>query len=77
MNVVYENSRAKVIKCGNSYEVLKISTRNEDGIVSTDWNLSCTYGKWYCRDWMGRTFEYKTEHDPLEDAINAAKKECE
>lgn len=74
MEVVYENSKAKVIKCGESYEVLKISTRNEDGIVSTDWNLSCTYGKWYCRDWMGRIFEYRTEHNPLEDAINDAKR---
>lgn len=74
MNVVYENKKAKVLKCGESYDLLTVSTRNEDGIVSTDWNLKCTYGKWYCRSWTGRTFEYRTEHDPLEDAINDAKR---
>ena len=74
MEIVYKNNKAKVVKCGESYEVYKISTRNEDGIVSTDWNLSCTYGKWYCRDWLGRTFEYRTEHNPLEDAIEDANK---
>ena len=74
MEVVYQNSKAKVIKCGYSYEVHTVSTRIYDGIIDTDWNLSCIYGEWYCRDWMGRTIEYRVKHDPLEDAIMEAKK---
>lgn len=73
MKVVYENSKAKVIKFGESYEVYRISTRDYDGIKETGWNLSCEYGKWYCRDWLGRICEYKTEHNPLEDALRDAK----
>lgn len=72
MKIVFETPKAKVIKIGNSYEVHTISTRNLDGIVDTNWELNMAYGDWYCRDWMGKTYEYNKLHDPYLDAIKYA-----
>lgn len=56
-NVIYEGKNVKVKQVGeNEYEVYTFSARNEDGIVSTDWNFSIKYTNTYSRDWLGRTF---------------------
>ena len=51
---VWESERAKIIKVAeNEYEVLAQTCRNEDGIVTIDWNFIATFTNSYCYDWKG------------------------
>lgn len=80
--IIMQNDKVKVIQVGeNEYEVFSFSTRNEDGIVSSDWHFLYHCTNYYMRDWLGRTCSkhYNPNNEPnfaYEEALRLANSQC-
>ena len=72
--VVYKTSSTKVIEVTkNEYEVSALAVRNQDGIVSKDWNVVGYYTNSYCRDNLGRVYSrFYNPENKTDFAYNAA-----
>ena len=56
--IIYESTKVKVYKAGDTYELFSVSARNYDGIYDVSLNLQGTYTDVYHRDNLGRTYTY-------------------